>query len=454
MRKVVLPYIYSYIISTGSTLLYRFAEERIKLAESALRKLAFSLRKDGYLIGLLEGSLRAIFQEHEFRVMLKRGLDCADASDAEELASRWGGDPEIAIICWDASPSLIERAFSGEVLLLILSRMQVVGNCKSPGANALMKVMEEESLNFAAFDSPAMKSREAALSAESRAMALHQLISSLSLEKFMLSMKLRPDDLISLTHDLKKAAYTGSPEMELNMRLIKLLKLAGCEVMDELPKPGWPDVVVKSPLWAILELKNERANQSAVDQAAGYLDEVKGKLSTSGAEINWKVLLIATSADSDVISYGRTKKVAILTWRQICDFLENVFTWGLPLETLRDCVGGNKDAWEDLKAKVKIWMRELELRTTIIKELSLIGSCSIEELRRILISKGQIVSIEKLSKILNEMGGPILRLIEREGNLVSLLPSSPFSRARRLLSKLETEVGEVWGGCPLQPIPG
>ncbi len=429
-------------VFAGEAIIQRLREDRISRARAALQRLGRALRADGHRSSMVGDSLTARLPGASLRVVLDGGrVDQASASPLLAwLRSTEGGSA--ALICWDASLSVVKEAREGGGLVVyILSRMERVGSAES--LRPLEESLKASGLSFGEFVSWA-ENPDSALEAESRMMALESALESAARELARSASFVWPERLADAVESLRRMAREGAPEGELNLGLMDLLEAAGCLIDRERSMgPGRPDIVAMAPMWTLFELKNERADLTSVEQARDYLDEYRrtGRLSKSGAGVEWGAWLVATSASAEVVSRGRREGVAVLTWDQVCDVLSAAFLRALPLNLARIRPGelAEGDPWEIIRLRISGWEAELGLRSAVLRILREAGALRAEEILSILLERGAEVNAQGVERILNELSGPLVGLVELGELGYSLRAGGAAGRAHRAISAVTRE---------------
>jgi len=430
-------------IFAGDAILKRLKEDRLSRAREALHRLGEALRADGHRSSMVGESLLARLPSGSLRVMLNGGrVDQASAAPLLAwLKTTKGGSA--ALICWDASLSVIREAKRGSGLVVfILSRMESVGSAEP--VRPLEDSLEAAGLRFGEFVSGA-ENPDAALEAESRMMALESALESAARELARSASFVWPERLTDAVERLRVMAREGAPEAELNLALMDLLEATGCLIDRERSMgPGRPDIVALAPLWTLFELKNERADTTSVGQARDYLDEYRstGRLSRSGAGVEWGAWLVATSASAEVVSRGRREGVAVLTWDQLCDVLRAAFLGAFPMNLAR--IGPDdlleSDPWDIVRLRMQRWEAELGLRSAVLRILREAGALRAEEILSTLLASGVEVDAQGVERVLTELSGPLVGLVELGELGYSLRPGEAAGRAHRAISAVTREV--------------
>lgn len=430
-------------IFAGDAILQRLREDRISRARDALQRLGKALRADGYRSSIVGDSLLARLPSGSIRVVLKDGR--VDEAAAAPLLAwlRSTEDGAAALICWDASLSVIREAKRGsDLVVFILSRMERAGGAES--IRLLEDSLEAAGLSFGEFISAA-ENPDSALEAESRMMALESALESAARELARSASFVWPERLADAVERLRRRAREGAPEAELNLALMDLLEAAGCLIdRDRSMGPGRPDVVALAPLWTLFELKNERADLASVGQAKEYLDEYRetGRLSKSGAGVMWGAWLVATSASAEIVSKGRREGVAVLTWDQVCDVLRAAFLRAFPLDLARikpDDLA-KRDPWDILRLQMQGWEDELGIRSAVLRILREAGALQAEEILSTLLASGLEVDARGVERILTELSGPLIGLVELGELGYSLRVGEAAGRAHRAIWAVTREV--------------
>ena len=392
----------------------------LSLAERSMRELSQSLLRGGIKTSLSGNSLRIISGGK--RVVLL--LDKVDFIDLSRVLAE--NPDEIFVICWKASESVIRRAMEEEIGLAILSRRQVIHR-GSKLSEAVLKVMSSFGLTLSEFESVVegedQWERETELLAE--LITLREVYA-----EHVRAVRLKPT-VKALLKELREMAEKGADESLMNELLLAVLEAYPVEVDDRHSgKPGYPDVIAYSPLWILMELKNERASKQHVEQARGYLDKYRGEGSTP-LEVDWRGLLVATDVPPEVYSAAIRADIRVMRWEKLLSFLEEVFEGVIPIYVLRDSLESDDPETELLKM-VNDWKRRIEVRKWVLKLLSQGGA----EEEQIVEMSPEGVEPEEVRKALVELSSPLLSLIREEGDFFFLVEGNPLRRAEWALSYL------------------
>ncbi len=135
---------------------------------------------------------------------------------------------------------------------------------------------------------------------------------------------------ISINHDyfvfrkeLESSLDLIGDEILFNNTIISILRSAGFEVHESSNKPGFADIVLLKPLRVVIEVKNERANLSSIDQIIEYV-----KLYGARIKLGFKGLLVAPSFPEDVIHSAEVEKISLLSLESFIDFLSLAYLIG------------------------------------------------------------------------------------------------------------------------------
>ena len=112
-------------------------------------------------------------------------------------------------------------------------------------------------------------------------------------------------------------------EILFNNTIISILRSAGFEIHESSNKPGHADIVLLKPLRVVIEVKNERANLSSIDQIIDYV-----KLYGAKIKLGFRGLLVAPSFPEDVIYSAETEKISLLSLEPFIDFLSLAYLIG------------------------------------------------------------------------------------------------------------------------------
>ena len=349
-------------------------------------------------------------------------MDRADPLAVSRIEASFSPE-EMVVICWKASLSLIHLFDRKNLTLAILSRRQVLDR-GTWFSELVIGSLAREGILLSEFTSLTDLKDERTFEEES------EILLELNLLR---ERTVRVDPLQAsrcLIDELRRMSERGTDELTMNRFLIALLELYPVEVDESSSiSPGKPDIVSLSPLWILFELKNERATRRDVDQLLRYLEERRNE---GEIPLPWRGVLVATDASVDTMTYAARRGVGFVSWRGLMDFMEEVFTSGLPVELMREAITGNMDS--ELKRISSRWNAEISLREKILELLMRRGALDeesiLEELSR---SLDGDLSMDELRSSLIEMSGPLLRLVSREGDLYLPPRVDPIPRAVRLL---------------------